>query len=257
VPELVRDGVRLFYHEVGSGGPPLLLVHGLNCDHSFWEPQQRHFGARRRVVSMDVRGHGRSDKPPGDYGMRALASDAAWLAQRIGLAKPLVVGHSMGGVIALELAASFPELPGAVAILDSPIVPPAEVRASVAPLLAALRGPGWREAQRRLAEMCFLPTSDPALKARAMDAECAPQHVLAAALEAVFACDTARAAAACRVPVLFLAAATVPSDLARFRELCPGLVTGQTVGAGHYHQLEVPEQVNSMLERFLAMALRG
>jgi hypothetical protein len=45
------------------------------------------------------------------------------------------------------------------------------------------------------------------------------------------------------------------TDLPRFRELCPQLVTGQTVGSGHYHQLEVPEQINAMIERFLALSL--
>ena len=141
MPVLARDGMRLFYEETGGGSPPLLLVHGMNCDHSFWEPQRNHFGGRHRIVAVDVRGHGRSDKPVGDYGMRSLASDLVWLAERIGVRNPVVIGHSMGGVIALELAASFPEVPSAIIILDSPIAPPEATRAAVAPHLEALRGP--------------------------------------------------------------------------------------------------------------------
>jgi hypothetical protein len=52
-----------------------------------------------------------------------------------------------------------------------------------------------------------------------------------------------------------LYAAKPSSDLARLRQLCPRVVTGQTVGAGHFHQIEVPEQVNAMIDRFLAPAV--
>ena len=52
-----------------------------------------------------------------------------------------------------------------------------------------------------------------------------------------------------------LYAAKPSSDLARLRQLCPRVVTGQTVRAGHFHQLEVPEQVNAMIDRFLAPAV--
>jgi pimeloyl-ACP methyl ester carboxylesterase len=82
----------------------------------------------------------------------------------------------------------------------------------------------------------------------------APQHVMAAAAEDVFTRDAAATAAACRVPFLFITAAAPRSDLAQLRELCPQLVVGQTVGAGHFAQLLVPEQVNAMIARFLAVS---
>jgi hypothetical protein len=68
------------------------------------------------------------------------------------------------------------------------------------------------------------------------------------------ATPAATAATAVRVPALFIRAA-VPTDLDRFRALCPHLVTGETVGSGHFHRLEVPEQVNAMIDRFLAIAV--
>src|SRR6202007_209224 len=55
----------------------------------------------------------------------------------------------------------------------------------------------------------------------------------------------------CKVPFLYLAAAAPLTDFAKLRELCSHVVIGQTVGAGHFHQLEVPEQVNAMIDRFL------
>ena len=81
----------------------------------------------------------------------------------------------------------------------------------------------------------------------------APQHVMGNALEHhIWNWDGAAAAAACKVPALYIGAASPLADVPRFRELCPHLVVGQTVGAGHFNNQLVPEQVNAMIDRFLA-----
>jgi hypothetical protein len=67
--------------------------------------------------------------------------------------------------------------------------------------------------------------------------------------------DGEEAAAACRVPALLISSGTPLSDISRFQELTPQLVTGQTVGAGHFITLFVQEQVNAMIERFLVISL--
>jgi pimeloyl-ACP methyl ester carboxylesterase len=253
---LMRDGVKLFFEEAGSGEPAILLVHGWTCDHTYMAPQFEHFQRTHRVVAVDLRGHGQSDKPKQDYGMTAFADDLVWLCEQIGLKKPVVIGHSMGGVIAVELTARFPAVPGAVVTLDSPIVSPPALLDGVMPLRQALRGPGYREAQRQfVADMLFLPTDNPERKARIVEAmSSAPQHVMASAFENIF-CDTVAMVSACKVPLLILMAAQPLSDVVRLRDVCPQVVIGQTVGAGHFHQLEVPEQVNAMIDRFLAVSL--
>jgi pimeloyl-ACP methyl ester carboxylesterase len=160
------------------------------------------------------------------------------------------------GAIGLELAARSPELPGALILLDPPFLPPAEVQANFQQMLAGLRSPAYGEVLRQVADtIIFLPNDNSERKARLVEALCAtPQQVLVSTWENFLAHDTAAAAAACKVPVLSIGS-VFPANLARFRELCPQLVAGQTVGAGHFHQLEVPEQVNTMIERFLALAL--
>jgi pimeloyl-ACP methyl ester carboxylesterase len=64
---LTRDGVRLAYEESGSGSPPIVLVHGWTCNHTYFSPQREHFSKRHRVIAVDLRGHGESDKPHGSY----------------------------------------------------------------------------------------------------------------------------------------------------------------------------------------------
>ena len=94
---LRRDGVALFYEEAGFGEPPMLLVHGLACDHTHFTPQLEHFSGDHRVVAVDLRGHGQSDAPRQEYTIEGFADDLAWVCARLGLENPIVVGHSLGG----------------------------------------------------------------------------------------------------------------------------------------------------------------
>ena len=157
--------------------------------------------------------------------------------------------------IALDLAARYPELPAAIVMVDSAIVPPEGLVEAVRALAASLQGPEYREKQRKfMSDFTFLPTDDPQDKARIIDVmSSAPQHVMGNALEHhILRWDGAVAAAVCMVPALYIGAAIPLADVARFRELCPHLVVGQTVGAGHFNNQLVPEQVNAMIDRFLA-----
>jgi pimeloyl-ACP methyl ester carboxylesterase len=259
VPRLVRDGVALAYDEVGSGSPPVLFVHGWACDRTYFAPQVAHFGRAHRTLAVDLRGHGESDKPRQDYTMADFADDLAWLCGQLEAEKPIVVGHSMGGTVALVLAARHPALPGAIVLLDMPTALLAGPLAAADPrrqTIEALRGPAYREVARQYAEAMFLPTDDRPRRAWIVERmTAAPQHVLASAFEQAWACDLAAAAAACTVPALYIQAdGQRGRELERFGQLCPQLAIGRTVGAGHFHQLEVPGQVNAMIERFLAVA---
>jgi pimeloyl-ACP methyl ester carboxylesterase len=126
VTRLERDGVGLHLEESGEGDTSLLLVHGIACDHRYMAAQVERFAPRHRVVAVDLRGHGRSDAPATGYDVETHVGDLVWPCDRLGLEHPVVVGHSLGGIVALALAARHPELPAAVVALDSPLLPPAE-----------------------------------------------------------------------------------------------------------------------------------
>jgi pimeloyl-ACP methyl ester carboxylesterase len=259
MPWLRYREISLFYEEAGTGEPPLILVHGWCCDHTFMAPQFAHFRRAHRVVAVDLRGHGQSDQPQQAYTIPGFADDLAWICHELALDRPVVIGHSMGGAIALELAAQSSDLPAAIVLLDTAVLPSPQAWASVQPVLASLHTAHYREAVRRLlADVFFLPTDDPQRRAQIIDAMLAtPQHVLASAFEAIFAWDSAAAAARCRVPTLYIGSTRPRADVARFQAACPQLVHGQVVGSGHFVQLEVPDQVNAMIDRFLRLHLRS
>ena len=105
-----RDGTKLAYLDTGVGDPPFVFVHGWSCNHSHFALQVEHFAIDHRVVAVDLRGHGASDAPDQRYTVSAFADDVAWLCEAAGVERPVLVGHSMGGQVVLDVAARYPDL---------------------------------------------------------------------------------------------------------------------------------------------------
>ena len=74
---IVHQGIKLGYEDRGAGKPAFVFVHGWTCNRSSFVPQAEHFARRYRVVSVDLRGHGESDKPQGPYTRAQDADDIA------------------------------------------------------------------------------------------------------------------------------------------------------------------------------------
>lgn len=111
-----RDGVKLHYERHGDAGEPLLLVMGLGGPLEFWEFQVPVLARHHRVAIYDNRGVGRSDKPAGPYDIATLADDAVAILDACDFARAHVVGLSMGGMIAQELAIRYSDRVGAMVL---------------------------------------------------------------------------------------------------------------------------------------------
>jgi pimeloyl-ACP methyl ester carboxylesterase len=255
MPRISVDGIVLSYEERGRGDPPVLLLHAMGGSGRFMAPQLEALGRRRRTLAVDLRGHGGSDAPAGDYSTAILGDDVARLCAALELRRPVVVGHSMGGMVALELAARYPDLPGALALLDAPVVTPPGMMEAFRPLVDGLKTDAYRDVVRAFYTMVggFADRPERLEEIIGAIAE-TPQHVLAACGDAVMAADTDAAAGSVAVPVLYVSAGPWYTDVDRFRSIVPDLATAQTFGSGHFHTLEVPEQVNAVLQRFLETA---
>jgi pimeloyl-ACP methyl ester carboxylesterase len=254
---LERDDVKLYYRQAGSGDSKLVFIHGWCCDHTFFQPQFDHFRSTHGVTTLDLRGCGESDRPKSGYDMATFADDVAWLSEELALDRPVVVGHSMGGGIAIELAARYPTLPAAVVAVDpGPLHPTPETRSLFEGFAARMEGPDG-EAVRR-AWVASGPFDDPELERRVVETMCSvPLQVAVPMLrDTTITWNGVAALLLCHVPMLVIRAAVGGSnDPTRLKALKPDLHVGVTVGAGHFHQLEVPAQVNAMIERFVQIAV--
>lgn len=250
---IVHQGIKLAYEDRGAGKPAFVFVHGWACNHTFFAPQAAHFARRHRVVSVDLRGHGESEKPQGPYPIAAYADDLASLIEQVGLGPVVAVGHSMGGMTVLQLAAAHPDRVAAIVMVDpAPFVIPPERRAGMEAMVAAIEAGNQEPRRQFIANTMFLPTSDRKLVEEVLAVMlAAPSHVAASAMQGVLAFDGPAVAAQCKVPALHLAATPPRNPPHLMSQWLPMVVNGWTVGAGHFSQLEVPDQVNAMIEGFL------
>jgi pimeloyl-ACP methyl ester carboxylesterase len=105
----VRLQGREVAYVVGGDGPTVLLIHGIGGDWRTWEPVLDGLARQHRVVAVDLPGHGGSAKGAGDYSLGALASALRDLGGALGIERATVVGHSLGGGVAMQFAYQFPE----------------------------------------------------------------------------------------------------------------------------------------------------
>ena len=109
MPTIRVHGIDLYY-EVHGAGQPVLLIHGLGSSTRDWDLQVPALAARFKVITFDVRGHARSEKPKQRYSVKLFADDTAALIRALDIAPVHVIGISMGGMIAFQLAVDSPGL---------------------------------------------------------------------------------------------------------------------------------------------------
>jgi pimeloyl-ACP methyl ester carboxylesterase len=234
----------------------MIFVHGWCCDRSHFGPQVTRFSASHAVVTVDLRGHGESSAPdpgPGAYDIAVLADDVLAVAAAAGLRQPLLVGHSLGALTGLVCAAR----PGAIralVMIDPAPITNESAKAFFRESVDVVRGDEDRSWRTSFVKGMFLPTDVARRQAIIAGSAAVAPGIAADLLRAMGEFDGASLLGAATAPVLSIGSA-VPANLAAdLRRACPAITIGQAVGAGHFIQLEVPDQVNAMIERFLTIA---
>src|SRR5215469_14198365 len=247
------DQIKLFFDKAGLGNPTFIFIRGGGADATHLAPQYYFFARRGTAINLHLRGYGNSDKPAKYGTIPQYADDVAYLCRELKITSPIIVGHSMGGMVAVEIAAKHPMLPTAIVLISSGVLFPKAALEDEEKVLRELRSVTYRTAIQALINQICLPSDR--FKSRVEETFFAiPQEQWVAHFEAMFAWDKVarERVSACKLPILYIEdSGGCYSDLHLFSSLCPQLVIGKTVGSGHFATLEVPEQVNSMIEDFV------
>ena len=235
----------------GARGPALLLIHGNSCDSAFFGPQIRALSVNHQVLAVDLRGHGLSDKPRREYTFAGFADDCAAICAGLDLGPVLIVGHSMGGAVAMEMSDRHPGRVKAVAALDSTLfIHRPELEPLLEPLIKQMEGPGYLKAFRGFFESLFTPRADPALKEQIWQRMAqTPQHVMAALLKEMLNWQDG-ATRRYKPPLLYIAGSRWRTGPAELKAACPPTGFHRLEHCGHFMTQEEPERITGLIAAF-------
>ncbi len=257
MPLIHLPDIRLNTRLAGPpGAPALVLIHALGTDHTLWDGVIERLGTRFRTLTCDLRGHGQSDVPAPPYAMGALIRDVERLIDHFALKDSVVIGASLGGLIAQGLAIKRLDLVRALVLSNTAarIGTPelwhrriAEVREGGLDAYA----PG---ALQRILGPRFLTHPDHSYL-RTLLTTTNPDGWTGCAA-AIAGCDFTTTTARLRLPTLAIAGAndgTTPPDLVReTAALIPGHRFALMRGAGHLPMVEKPAEYAALLDTFLS-----
>lgn len=251
--------VELFCELAGSG-EPVFFIHGLGSCAEDWRSQMEFFRDRYRVIACDLRGHGRSSKPHGTYSMERFAADVAAMLREVATGPAHVVGISLGGMVAFQLAVDAPELVRSLTIVNSGPAVPARTFKQRLPLYVRLLYAhvlGLPAMAKMVAKRLFpKPGQEPLQRAFIARLSANDRECYLASLKAIFAgWSVADRLGSVRCPVLVLAADQDYTPVALKQAYVSRLPDARLVvipDSRHAVPLEKPREFNEALASFLS-----
>lgn len=140
------NGVRIHYRETPGVGGPLVCLHGITSNARAWDGIAAELAPLYRTIAPDLRGRGDSGKPNGPYGLNVHAADAVALMDQLGIDKAVVIGHSLGALIGMEFAATYPDRIRKLVLVDHGVNTSPETINALRPFWARLNSsyPSWQ-----------------------------------------------------------------------------------------------------------------
>lgn len=246
------NGRRIHYQNYGKGREALVLVHGWGCNLGHWRDQIPDLARRNRVITLDLPGHGQSDKPPISYSMDLFATAIDAVMRDAKVERAVLAGHSMGTPVVRQFYRKYPQKTLAIIIVDGSLRPFGD-KETMERFMTAFRSPNYKEVGTKMfAGMAGLL---PAVDMERVNTSFlnTPQQVLVSAMEgmndeSIYGPDKIN------VPVLAILAKSPfwPADTEQFfRTLAPDFEFEMWEGVDHFLMMEKPKEFNEAVLAFL------
>jgi pimeloyl-ACP methyl ester carboxylesterase len=247
------DGARIHYVNYGKGSDALVLIHGWTMNLDNWRDQVPDFAKRNRVIAIDLPGHGLSDKPQTTYSMDLFARAVDAVMRDAKVKRAVLVGHSMGTPVARQFYRKYPEKTLAIVVVDG-VLRPLGDKAMMEPIMAAFRGPNYKDSVTQMLASMFGPGLSAEAKERIKTSTLnTPQHVLVSAMEGM-ADPSIWGEDKINVPVLAVMAKNPlfpPNIEESARGIAPNLEFYMWDSVGHFVMMEKPKEFNQAVLAFL------
>jgi pimeloyl-ACP methyl ester carboxylesterase len=260
--QALADGLPLAYTQYGEGEPTLVLIHGIAADQNIWRDQIDTFASRYGVIAIDLPGHGASGRNRASWTIEQMGQDVALLLSSLKLRQVRLVGHRLGGLVALSAARHAPDavqaVVGIAAFYDPRRPGLSSGQNHPSPPLTAAERAAWENdfpaSCRSFVRSTFGAMTEEALVNRIADAQCAVADpaVALALREDVSRFDVGAALRVLRIPVRAinpLEGAAV--DLEGLRRARPDFIATTVDRTGEYILLEQPDELNRQLGQIL------
>lgn len=251
------NGVAIAYVDEGQGDP-LLLLHGLGVSRADWAPQIDHFCREWRVIAPDFRGHGDSAKPDGDYSVPIHAADVIALMDQLGIESAHVVGLSMGGMVAFQMATDAPSRLRSMTIVNSGPALPNDSFAAKKMLwtrLLSIHLFGMNAYARKVAENMFPGEGrEKLIELFAAQIASNPKRIYLKNLKSLFGWSVLDRLAGITTPTLMLTGDRDYSPISTKQAVVTAMQNARLVviaDSGHGTPIEKPYETNEAIETFI------
>jgi pimeloyl-ACP methyl ester carboxylesterase len=249
-----HDGINLSYKLAGQGPLNFVLIHNAGGNHQFMNEQLEYFSRGFQVLNVDLRGHGDSDKPEQNYTVKSFAEDIIYLCQSHNIKKAIFIGLNYGANVAIELA-NISSLASHLVLIDPPILMEPWVIQLIQEHIDDLNNPTLENFAKTIADGVFFNTCSQNKKLATAAFETTAKAALASTYKNLLIWDneSIKKLQHCTMPILYIQSSKPFSSEEALQKYCPHLMAGKVVGSGHWATLEVPDQVNSMVKRFIEL----
>jgi pimeloyl-ACP methyl ester carboxylesterase len=252
------DGVPIVYQVQGKGDIALVLVHCWCCDRSFWEAQVPELAKHYQVVTLDLAGHGESGQDRKEWTIQAFGQDVAAVVNQLKLKKVVLIGHSMGGPVAVEAASLLPgQVIGIIAVDTLLNVEQKFSKEQFQQFMAPMRQDFKKGTETFLRTWMFTPKSDPALVDKVVNKmTSAKPEIALGAWEGMFNFDLPGAMDKIKVPIHLIIADKFPCDIEAGRRHAVSFDVKIMKGVGHFLMMEEPDTFNQLLAQTLEQLVK-